>query len=166
MVGLFLAVSLLASGSVFAAANKIGVINMQKVLAGSAAGKKAQKALEKKMNELKSTFKKDENALVALQKEIEKKSSVWSDEKKQEKAIEFKKKRRDLGVKQDDANMELKHLREKHLAPILKKLEGVVKKVAQDGGYTLILPHNAVLYNADEVDVTSAVTKALDKVTK
>jgi len=76
MVGVFLAVSLVTTGSAFAGDTKIGVINMQKVLASSAAGKKAQKELEKKMNELKATFKKDEDALLALQKEIEKKSSA------------------------------------------------------------------------------------------
>ena len=166
MVGVFLAVSLVTTGSAFAGDTKIGVINMQKVLASSAAGKKAQKELEKKMNELKATFKKDEDALLALQKEIEKKSSAWSDEMKQEKAIEFQKKRRDLGTKQEDANIELKQLREKHLAPILKKLEQVVKDEAKKGGYTIILPNNAVLYKSDAADITVAVTKALDKAMK
>ncbi len=166
IVGVFLAVSLVTTGSAFAGDTKIGVINMQKVLANSTAGKKAQKELEKKMNELKATFKKDEDALLALQKEIKKKSSAWSDEMKQEKAIEFQKKRRDLGTKQDDANMELKQLREKHLAPILKKLEQVVRDEAKKGGYTVILPNNAVLYKSPAADITAAVTKALDAATK
>ena len=159
----FLTISLMVGGSVFASDTKIGVINMQKVLADSSAGKEAQKDLEKKMSELKETFKKDEDALLALQEEIEKKSSAWSDAIKQEKAIEFQKKRRDLGAKQEDANLELKQLREKHLAPILKKLEQVVKDEAKKGGYTIILPNNAVLYNADEINVTDAVTEALNK---
>ncbi len=159
----FLLISLMSVGAAVAAETKIGVINMQKVLANSSAGKKAQEDLEKKMNELKVTFKKDEDVLLALQKEIEKKSSAWSDEIKQEKAIEFQKKRRDLGTKQEDANLELKQLREKHLAPILKKLEQVVKDEAKKGGYTIVLPNNAVLYNADGVDITAAVTEALNK---
>ncbi len=166
MIGVFLAVSVMTTGSAFAGDTKIGVINMQKVLASSTAGKKAQKELEKKMNALKATFKKDEDALLALQKEIKKKSSAWSDEMKQEKAIEFQKKRRDLGTKQEDANMELKQLREKHLAPILKKLEKVVEDVATKGGYTIILPNNAVLYKSDAADITSEVTKALDAAMK
>lgn len=166
MVGLFLLVTMVTAGNGLAGETKIGVINMQKVLASSVAGKKAQKELESKMNALKATFKKDEEALLALQKEIEKKSSAWSDEKKQEKAIEFQKKRRDLGTKQDDANIELKQLREKHLAPILKKLEQVVKDEAKKGGYTVILPNNAVLYKSGSADMTEAVTKALDKAMK
>jgi len=166
IIGVFLAVSLVAAGSTFAGDTKIGVINMQKVLANSTAGKQAQKDLEKKMNELKKTFKKDEDALLALQKEIEKKSSAWSDEMKQEKAIEFQKMRRNLGTKQEDANLELKQLREKHLAPILKKLEQVVKDEAKKGGYTIVVPNNAVLYMNDSVNITEAITKSLDKAMK
>jgi len=155
-----------SAGSVLAAETRIGVLNMQKVLMNSQAGQRAQKALEKKMSELKASFKKEEEALLALQKEIEKKSSVWSDDMKQEKAIEFQKKRRDLGAKQEDANLELKQLREKHLAPIMKKLREVVRAEAKKGGYTVILPNNAVLYTNEEADITDAVTKALDKVMK
>jgi len=157
-----LAVISFAAGSVGAAATKVGFINMQKVLANSDAGKAAQKAMEKKMKELKASFKKEEDALLALKKEIEKKSSAWSEEKKQEKAIEFQKKRRDLGMKQEDANLELKRLREKHIGPILKKLEVVIQEVAKKEGYTMIFPRSAIVYAADSVDLTSEIIKALN----
>jgi len=166
IVAVFLAVSFATVGSAFAGQAKIGVINMKKVLASSTAGKKAQKVLEKKMNELRAKFKKDEQGLLALQKEIEKKSSAWSNEVKQQKAIEFQKKRRDLGTKQEDANMELKQLREKHLTPILKKLETVVKAEAKKGGYTIVLPNTAVLYRDKGADMTAVITDALNKAMK
>ncbi len=145
-----------------ATGTKVGYINMQKVLASSNAGKEAQKAMEKKMKELKASFKKEEEALLALKKEIEKKSSAWSEEKKQEKAIEFQKMRRDLGVKQDDANLELKRLREKYIGPILKKLEKVIQEVAEKEGYTMIFPRSAIVYAADSVDLTNEIIKALN----
>ncbi|NOQ46559.1 MAG: hypothetical protein GQ559_07785 [Desulfobulbaceae bacterium] len=163
---LFFASVFFAVGTVQAADTKVGIINVQKVLATCEAGKKAHEVREKKMEELQATFKKDEEALLALQKEIEKKSSAWSEEMKQEKAIEFQKKRRNLGVKQEDANLEMKTLRERQLAPILKQLETVVKDVAQKEGYALILPRNAVLHAVDSVDLTEMVTKALNKKVK
>jgi outer membrane protein len=85
---------------------------------------------------------------------------------KQEKAIEFQQKRRDLGTKQEDANLELKQLREKHLAPILKKLETVVKDEAKKGKFTIVMPNTAVLYMDDDADITDAITKALNKAMK
>ena len=98
------------------------------------------------MEELKAGFKKDEDALVALQKEIEKKSSAWSEDKRKEKAREFQKKRLSLCEKQEDANMEMKKMQEKNLTPIMKKLEAIVTEVAKAKGYTVVLPRNGVLY--------------------
>lgn len=151
------------NGAATAAEVKIGVIHMQKVVAQSEKGKAAKAKLEAKMEELKNKFKADEEQLIALQKEIEKKSSAWSDDMKQEKAIEFQKKRRDLGVKQEDANLEIKKMQDKLMAPILKDLEKVVKSVAVENGYTLILPRNTVLFAAEGTDISTAVTEALDK---
>jgi len=167
VLGALIAATLLANPStVLAEGVSIAVLDMQKVVLKSEVGKKAQKEMEKKVKELESTFKKEEEALAALQDEIEKKSSVWSEDKKQEKAIEFQKTRRDLRVKQDDANLELKQLQEKQLAPIFKELEEVVKKFAKEKGYQIILPGQAVLYAIDSVDITDEVTKALDAKTK
>ncbi len=158
----FLFVAAMGTVPARAAATKVAVINIQKVLVESVAGKNAKAKMEKKMEELKKGLKKDQDALVALQKEIEKKSSAWSDEKKQEKAIQFQKMRRNLGVKQDDANLEMKKLQEKYLTPIMKKLESIVTEVAKAKGYTIVLPRNGVLYFDKAVDITADTTKALN----
>jgi len=153
---------LFSTTSVFAEAVSIAVLDMQKVVLSSKLGKDAQKEIEKRVKELEKAFKADEETLIALQNEIEKKSSVWSEEKKQDKSIEFQKLRRDLRAKQDDANVELKQLQEKQLAPIFKELEVVVKKFAEDNKYSMILPSQAVLYAIDSVDITDKVTQALN----
>lgn len=160
------AVVFTGTGNATAAEAKIGFINMQQVLASSEAGKNAQAAVAEKMEELQAGFKKDQDALVALQQEIEKKSSAWSDEMKQEKGIEFQKMRRDLAVKQEDAQLELKQLRGEKVEPILQELKNVVKDVAKEQGYTLVLPHNVILYAEDSADITASVTKALNKAMK
>ena len=162
LASLIAAAVLLSSTSVLAENISIGVLDMQKVVLNSDLGKVAQKEIEKRVKELEKTFKKDEDALAELQQEIEKKSSVWSEEKKQDKSIEFQKLRRDLRVKQDDANVELKQLQEKQLAPIFKELEEVVKNFAKEKGFSIILPGQAVLYAIDSVDITKEVTQALN----
>lgn len=162
LASLIAAALLFSSTSVLAEGVLIGVIDMQKVVLSSELGKKAQQEIEKRVKELEKNFKQEEDALVELQQEIEKKSSVWSEEKKQDKSIEFQKLRRDLRVKQDDANVELKQLQEKQLAPIFKELEEVVKNFAKEKGYAIILPGQAVLYAIDSVDITDGVTQALN----
>ena len=82
---------------------KIGVMNVQKVLANSNIGKEIKTKIEDKMKDLRKGLKTDEDALVALQQEIEKKSSVWSKEIKAEKVRDLQKMQRELKAKTDDA---------------------------------------------------------------
>lgn len=166
MAAVFCVVAVFSGNTLQAADNSIVVLDMQRALSNSAVGKKAQQEMEKKVSELQEKFKADENELLALQEEIEKKSSVWSEEKKQDKAIEFQKKRRDLRVKQDDANLELKQMQEQQLGPILKEMEKIVDKVAKEKGYRIILPKAAVVYNDEMVEITDEVTKTLDAASK
>ncbi|XOF32615.1 MAG: OmpH family outer membrane protein [Candidatus Electrothrix sp. YB6] len=145
-----------------AAASGVAVVNLQKVLEKSKAGMSAKSKMDKKMKQLKAELEKEKKALLALQDEIKKKASAWSEEKKQEKGIEMQRKTRDFRVKQDDANIEMRKLQEQYLAPIMKKLEGVVKDVATKKGISVMLPNTAVLYSDPSVDMTEDVTKALN----
>lgn len=163
---LLIMAAVLCQGPVWAADSKVGVIDMKKVLSTSTAGAKAQGIIEQKMKTLQSSFKTEENELITLQKEIEKKSSAWSDAVKREKAVAFQKKRGELGAKQEEANVEMKKLREQHVNPILKKLEEIVEKVAQSEGLALVLPRNVVLFANDNIDISDKVTSELNKVMK
>ncbi len=148
----------------FSADVKIGVMNVQKIIIGCSAGKAAKIRFEKKMKELQAKFKEEENSLRALQEEIKKKSSAWSEEKKAEKIREFKKNGRELKAKTDDARFEMKQMQDKELEPILKALEKVVKKFGKENGYTIILDSkNGVIYFADKIDISDAIIKKLNE---
>lgn len=142
---------------------KIGVMNVQKVLTSSVAGKVAKEKFDAKMNELQAKFKVEEEELVAMQKDIEKKSSAWSEETKQEKVLEFQKKRRELQQKTEDARFELKGLQDKELAPILKALEKVVDTYGSVNNYTVILDaKNHVIYFNKSIDISDKLIVELD----
>jgi outer membrane protein len=145
------------------AAASVGVVNLQEVLDKSSAGVSAKKKMEAKMKEFKASLDKEKKALVALQKEMQKKADAWNESTKKEKALELQRKKRDFRVKQDDANLEMRNLQEKHLAPIMKKLEVVVQEVAKSKGVSVIIPNTAVLYHDKSVDMTADVTSALNK---
>lgn len=154
------------AGTVSAAETKIGVMNGQKILWTCADGAKAKAKLEEKMKGLQEKFKAEEQALVELQNEIEKKSSAWSKEKKDEKVLDFNKKRRDLQTKQEDARAEMNQMKESELQPIIKIIQAGLEKFGKEHGYTVILDSNsgAVPYfNQDAVEVTDAIIKELDK---
>jgi outer membrane protein len=146
---------------------KIGVMNVQKVLLESVSGKAAKGMFDNKAKELKAKFQSEENALTAMQQEIEKKSSAWSAEKKETQVREYQKKGREFQVKTEDARFELKQLQDKELEPILKTLQTVVEGYGKQNGYTVILDSKiGVLYSNSAIDVTAELTKALDQAMK
>ncbi len=166
IVSLCFCVSFMTANSAVAADMKVGVMNVQKVLVESVSGKAAKEKFDQKMQNLQAKFKTEEQDLVDMQSEIEKKSSAWSEETKQVKVREFQKKRRELQEKSEDARFELKTLQDKELAPILKALEGVVTSYGKDNGYTLILDSKSgVIYFSDAVDITDQLVKELDSAT-
>ena len=151
------------ANTVQAETQKIAVMNIQKVLLESTAGQKAKAVFEKRMNELQTKFKTEQEELVALQKEIEKKSSAWSKDKRGEKIRELQLKQREMQVKSEDAKMELRQLQDKELEPILKMLQTVVNSYGEKEGYSLILDSKvAVLYANPAADISEAVKKELD----
>ena len=146
---------------------KIGVMNVQKVLVMSDAGQNAKTKFDEKRTELETKFAGEQAALVALQKEIEKKSSVWSKEKKEEQVLEYNKMGRDLQTKTEDARLEMKRLQDKELEPILKALETVVDDFGKNNGFSLILDSkNSVIYFNDVLDVSDAIIVDLNKAMK
>lgn len=148
-----------------AAEAKIGVMNGQKVLWTCAEGAKVKVKLDEKIKGFQEKFKADEQGLVALQSEIQKKSSVWSKEKKDEKLLEYNKKRRDIQLKQEDARAEINQLKETELQPVIKELQKGLEKYGTEHGLTVILDSNsgAVPYFNHSIDVTDDLVKFLDK---
>lgn len=160
-----LTVLMSVAGQVCAAEMKIGVMNVQKVLVSSTSGKSAKAKFDEKMQELQTKFKTEEEELVAMQKDIENKSSAWNEETKQMKVREFQKKRRELQAKSEDARFELKTLQDKELAPILKALEDVVVNYGKDNGFTMILDSKSgVIYFSEAVDITDKLVTELNAV--
>ncbi|MCL1979862.1 MAG: OmpH family outer membrane protein [Proteobacteria bacterium] len=166
MSGLLIAALVMINGQALAADTKIAVIDMKQVLSTSSAGKKAEGVIKQKMDSLQASLKGDQDELIAMQKESEKKGAAWSDSVKREKIAAFQKKRQDFDDKQNNANEEMRKLREQQINPVIKKLEEVVAKLAADNGYAIVLPRNVVLYATDAVDISNTVITELNKVMK
>ncbi len=163
-VGVFLLLACFAASGCFAADLKIGVINVQKIIVSCVSGKAAKERFDVKMKELQGGFKQEEDALKALQEEIKKKSSAWSEEKKAEKVREYQKNGRELQAKTEDARFEMKQLQDKELEPILKALEKVVEKYGKEKGYTAILDSkNGVVYFNETIEISDAIVQKLNE---
>lgn len=156
--------------SVSAMEMKIGTISVQKVIDASKVGQDARKVLEAKQLELQPKFKADQESLQAKAKEIEKKSSVWSDEVRATKERDYQKQMREYKLKVEDAQYELKNLEKKVLDPIFKELQVVITELGKKKALSMVFEKaksGGLLYSDDSLDISEEAAKALDaKMTK
>ena len=154
-----------SASTVYAAATKIGVINVQEIITECKAGKAARSRFEKEMKTLQDSLKKDQENLEKLKAEIEKKKSVWSEKKTGEKIRDFQVKGREFQAKGNETRFKVKQIQDKELAPILKALDGVVAKYGKANGYTVILDQKSgVVFSTPAAQLTDKILKKLDAI--
>jgi outer membrane protein len=166
-------VSLFCVGSGFAAGSaiKIATMSLPDILSKSSAGQDARKQLEDKVVEFQTKIQQEQEKQDALRAEIEKKSSIWSDDVKQEKERDLLKKGQELKLMSDDAQFELQKMEKKIMAPILKELHEVIAEVGKEHGFTLIFENtnkglesrSGLLYSDESLDISDMVREALEK---
>jgi outer membrane protein len=142
---------------------QIVTVNIQDVLLGSEAGQEVKKVLEGKVVEFQEKFQNEQGEVDALRTEIEKKSTVWSQEVKEEKERDYQKRVREMQLKSEDAQFELQQLEKQVMSPVLNELQKVIKEVGEKNGYAMIIDSRAGLLYVDEsLDISAIVQKELD----
>jgi len=142
---------------------QIVTVNIQEVLLSSEAGQGVRKILESKVLEFQDNLQKGQEEIQALQAEIEKKSSVWSQQVREEKERDYQKKVREMQLKQEDAQFEMQQVEKQEMEPILKELQLVIADMGKKNGYALIMDSRAGLLYADKsIDISEIVRKELD----
>lgn len=154
----------LALGVAHAADSKVGIVDMQKAIQATAAGKKAKGELEAEFEKRKKELQKKESDLKKLSDDLEKKKSVLSEEVLAKKQGEFQeemmKYRETLNKNQQEIQKKERDLTQ----PILEKMRTAINAVAKEGGYTVVLENSPMVLFADPAhDLTDKVIKAFEK---
>jgi outer membrane protein len=140
---------------------KIAYVDMQKALNFCEAGKEAKKQITLEVEKIQKTFAGKQKELEKLKEDLEKRGSVLSETVRREKEREYQAKLRDLQRLQRDYEEDLRRKDRELTDHILKNLEGIVKKLGEEGKYTLILERNqpAIVYISSGLDLTDEVIK-------
>jgi outer membrane protein len=148
-----------------ASASKIGYIDVQRVLARSAAGMAAREQLEKERAGIQKEMDGRRGELEKLRDEIEKKGPLMAADARREKQEQFERKRRDAARAADDFQKELEKKEAALLQKVLQEVGGVIEKLGKEKSYYMIVEkRNAgVLYAANEADLTDEVIRAYDR---
>ena len=144
---------------------KVAFVDVQRVLARSAAGVAAREQLERE----KATMQKEMDGrrleLEKLREEIEKKGPLMTADTRRDKQDQFERKRRDAARMADDFQKELEKKEQGLLQKVLLDVSGVVERVGKQRGYHLVVERRGatVLYASPEADLTEEIIRVYDQ---
>lgn len=144
------------------AESRIGVVNMEKILQSLPTMRKIKAELEEDFNKKKKELEKSENDLQVLEKEIEKKKAVLSEEALKQKQQEFQTQITQFRDKVAKSQMEMQKKQNEKIAPLLEEIKKAIAKVAAERGFTLVLNQEPqLLFVGKEADFTDDVLKVM-----
>jgi outer membrane protein len=151
-----------------AGAPRIGYVDVQRVLARSAAGVAAREQLEREKAAMQKQVDSQRTELEKLRDELEKKGQLLSADARREKQEQLERKVRDARRLVDDLQGTLQKKEEAMLAKVLQDISGLIQKIGKDKGYTVVLERqrSSILYASPEADLTEDVIRAYDDETR
>ena len=160
LVGLILAVGLAAQAEF-----KVGVVDMQKAIQASSAGKKAKKEVEGDFEKKKKDLKKKEDDLKKKVEEFEKKKAVLSDKVREEQQMDLQKEMMQFREELGKSQMTIQQKERELTKPILEKLQKVITEIAKEKDFSVVLEkaEQSVMFAKSELDITDEVIKRADK---
>lgn len=156
--------AVLVSFSIAHGQTKIAVVDMQKAVQATAAGKKAKTELEAEFNKKKKELEKKETDLKKMGEDLERKKAVLSEDAFMKKQAEFQEemmKYRDVVGK---SQLEIQKKERELTAPILERMKKTIESIAKDKGFDLVVENTQmILFSAKSSDITDDVVKAFEK---
>ena len=146
-----------------AAEMKIGVVDTNSILMGSAEGKRAQDAIKKKAEDLSKPLGTKRQDLGRQVEEFQKQAGVMKEDARKTKAQELEKKMADFDKQAQEADKQLAQFKETQLGPLSKKMDQALEQVSKDEKMDLILDKSVVLISNKSLDVTEKVRAKFGK---
>ena len=145
--------------------HRIAYIDVQRVLARSAAGVAAREQLEREKATMQKEMDSKRIELEKLREEIEKKGALLTPDARRERQEQFERKRRDAARLADDFQKELERKESALLQKVLQEVSGIIERVGKEKNYYMIVEKRGagVIYAASDADLTDEVIRAFDQ---
>ncbi|MFP4168421.1 MAG: OmpH family outer membrane protein [Desulfonatronovibrionaceae bacterium] len=146
-------------------AEKIGVINLEKVMTSSEPAEEAMSELQGKYQAVKEKLDTKKEEIETLREEMEKQKMVLSQEAQEDKEAELKKKIQEIRKEARGYEQRIQNEQRQLSEPILELLQEIVSDYGEKKDYTLIIDsqNSGLLYAKDSLDITDVVIDELDK---
>lgn len=159
-----LAVGLLALGAATAASDaradtRIGVVNVQFAVTQTEDGIRATNTFKKLFDRRQQDLDARQADLAKMREDIEKQTRILSRESLTRRMEDWQKRMVDLQTTYVDHNRELQKKQAELTNPIMKKMIGVIGRIAKKNGYDVIVDAQAVPYVRSDLDLTDQVVQ-------
>ena len=141
---------------------KIGVIDLQKVLETSNAGKLIQTELKKENEKMANDLQNKGNEIETIRKRLERESMVMSKEMREEKEREQRIKVNDFKTLQKKYRSELQKLQGQLMQQPQRDVTAITQEIGKKEGYLLIIDKRGVIYTPNSVDLTDKLIQKLN----
>ncbi len=150
-----------APAAASAGSQKIGVIEVQRIVQESAVGKESVARVQKLQQSRQDDLAKRQKDLRELEQKIQEQGKSLSEDAMDKLQKDYQAKALDLKRAQDDAQRELEEAQRKELGDLEKWIMPVINTVAQEQGYSLVFNkfNSGLLYASDTTDLTDTVIK-------
>jgi len=144
---------------------KIGVVDFQKILENSSAGKYAQAEINKKGKQMEAELAKKGAGIEERKKQLERESLVMSKEMREEKQREFRIQINDLKVMQKKYTRDFKAFENRLVKRIRKDMLKIINEMGKSEGYLMIVEKRTgeVLYTPTTVNITDSFIQNYNK---
>jgi outer membrane protein len=139
------------------AQQKIAVVDVQHAVMQTEDGIRAQATLKKLFDRRQQELDGKQNELQRAREDIEKQSRVLSREALQKRMEDWQRRMVELQTVFVDYNKELQKKQGELTGPIIKKMMGVISRIAKKSGYELIIDKQAAPYARSDLDLTEQV---------
>jgi outer membrane protein len=144
---------------------KIGVIDLQKILENSEAGKSIQADLKAQKEKMELDLKQKGTEIEAIGKRLERESMVMSKDMREDKEREQRIKINDFKTLQKKYRTELQKLEAQLMNDLQDNLKNLVETMGKKEGYLMIINKLGVLYAPSSIDITDKVIQQLNALT-
>jgi len=150
---------LVAGEGAASAQTKIAIVDVQHAVMATEEGIRAQATLKKRFDKRQQELDGKQTELARARDDIEKQSRVLSREALQKRMEDWQRRMVELQTVFVDYNKELQKMQGELTAPIIKKVIGVIARLAKKSGYELILDKQAAPYVRPDLDLTEQVVQ-------
>jgi len=160
LLSILLAVSFFAFAPAARADMKVAVVDVQRAVASTEDGLRAQATLKKLFDSRQQELNKKQNDLQKQREDIDKQSRVLSKEALQKRIEEWQRQMVELQGVFMEYNKELEKKQKEITEPVVERMMVVIKRLAAQEGYDLVVDRAMVAFVRTDLDLTDRSIQA------